>query len=114
MRRASLRSHGPAAIALATAALAIGCAAGESRPPGAASTSGAGGDGGGPAFGGERPVSVHAPPSSVGGEPMPLVIVLHGYAVSGLIEDGYFHLTQLADERGFLTAHPDGTVDSHS
>lgn len=44
--------------------------------------------------------------------PAPLLIVLHGYSASGLIQEAYFRMTRQADARGFLYAIPDGTVDS--
>lgn len=62
-------------------------------------------------IGGDRPVSVHVPPGYVPGTPTPLVVMLHGYTASGDLEEVYLQLTPLADSRGFLYAHPDGTVD---
>jgi polyhydroxybutyrate depolymerase len=62
-------------------------------------------------IGGDRPVSVHVPPSYVPGTPVPLVVMLHGYGVSAAIEESYLRLTPLSDQRGFLYVHPDGTVD---
>jgi polyhydroxybutyrate depolymerase len=75
---------------------------------------GAGGeDGGDPTvIGGDRPVTVHVPASYIPGTAAPLVIVLHGYAVSGALQDLYFGMTAVSDARGFLYAFPDGTVDS--
>ena len=66
---------------------------------------------GGP-IGGDRPVTVHVPPGYVAGSPAPLVILLHGYGASGEIEDYYLKITAESDARGFLYAHPDGTIDS--
>ena len=63
-------------------------------------------------IGGARPVSVHVPPTYVAGTAMPLVIMLHGAGVSGDIEDYYLHITAQSDARGFLYAHPDGTLDA--
>ena len=63
-------------------------------------------------IGGARPVSVHVPPSYVGGTAMPLVVLLHGYSVTGKTEELYLNLTALADTKGFLYAHPDGLVDT--
>jgi polyhydroxybutyrate depolymerase len=63
-------------------------------------------------IGGARPVDVHVPPSYVAGTPMPLVLLLHGYSVTGKIEELYLNLTALADTKGFLYAHPDGLVDT--
>jgi polyhydroxybutyrate depolymerase len=61
--------------------------------------------------GGSRPVTVHVPASYVAGVAAPLVILLHGYGVSGTLQDAYFGLTAQSDSRGFLYAYPDGTVD---
>lgn len=69
-------------------------------------------DGASTAIGGDRPVTVHVPPGYQAGTPMPLVVMLHGYTASGDIEEAYLQLTPLADARGFLYAHPDGTIDS--
>ena len=40
---------------------------------------------------------------------MPLVILLHGLGQSGTIVEAYFQLRPLAESRGFLYVHPDGT-----
>jgi polyhydroxybutyrate depolymerase len=62
--------------------------------------------------GGDRPVTVHVPASYDSGRPAPLLILLHGYGSSGRDHDGYFHLGATADQRGFLYAYPDGTINS--
>ena len=59
----------------------------------------------------DRPVSVHVPPGYDPSAPAPLLVVLHGYSSNGKSHDAYFHLRSLAEERGFLYAYPDGTVD---
>jgi polyhydroxybutyrate depolymerase len=41
----------------------------------------------------------------------PLVVLLHGYGSSGHAQDTYFKYSALAQERGFLLALPDGTVN---
>lgn len=64
-------------------------------------------------LGGDRPVSVHVPPSYTPGVPMPLVVMLHGYSASGALEEFYLGFTATSDSRGFLYVYPDGTVDSH-
>ena len=63
-------------------------------------------------IGGDRPVTVHLPPSYVPGTPMPLVVMLHGYSASALLEEAYLQLSPLADQRGFLYVRPNGTLDS--
>ncbi len=39
------------------------------------------------------------------------MILLHGYGASGDGQEAYFQFQPLAEERGFLYVHPDGTVD---
>jgi polyhydroxybutyrate depolymerase len=57
-------------------------------------------------------VTVRVPPSSDRTQPAPLLIVLHGYTGSGSGQEAYFHLQHEAEQRGFVTAYPDGTKDS--
>ncbi len=125
---------------LATGALALLCACGSSSSTGTSSTTGehstsnsggtggsAGGTGGGSAggsvggggeggsqttVGGDRPVEVYVPTGYSADKPAPLVILLHGYGVTGAIQELYFQLQPMAEKYGFLYAHPDGTVDS--
>jgi polyhydroxybutyrate depolymerase len=59
-----------------------------------------------------RPFEVFAPTTYKTGSPMPLVVLLHGYTVNGAIQEAYFKLQPLAEERGFLYVHPDGTKDA--
>jgi polyhydroxybutyrate depolymerase len=58
-----------------------------------------------------RPYDVFVPTSYQKGTPAPLVILLHGYGASGAIQEAYFQVQPLAEERGFLYVHPDGTVN---
>lgn len=60
--------------------------------------------------GGARPVTVHVPPGLDPKKPAPVVILLHGFGASGLVQELVFQLQPEADKRGFLYAHPDGTV----
>ncbi len=62
--------------------------------------------------GGPRPVTVHVPSSYDPDTPTPLLILLHGYTASGALQNTYFGLAAVAEERGILYAYPDGTVDS--
>jgi polyhydroxybutyrate depolymerase len=62
-------------------------------------------------IGGDRPVVVHVPASYQPGTPVPLVMMLHGYSASALIEEAYLGITAESDKRGFIYAMPDGTVD---
>jgi polyhydroxybutyrate depolymerase len=58
-----------------------------------------------------RPYQIDAP-YPLGNEPLPLILLLHGYGASGLLQDIVFGFMQLSDERKVLVAHPDGLVDS--
>jgi len=60
-------------------------------------------------FGGARPVAFFRAPE--GADPkkaLPLVMVLHGYGASGLLQSIYFRLDKLVDEKQFLLVAPDG------
>ena len=61
--------------------------------------------------GGGRPVTLHVPASYDASQPAPLLLLLHGYSSRGAEIDGYLGLRAAADEHGFVTASPDGTVD---
>jgi len=61
--------------------------------------------------GGDRPVAVIVPPGYDPGRPAPLLVLLHGYGSSGRDHDLYFHVGELAAQRGYLYVHPDGTSD---
>lgn len=63
--------------------------------------------------GGERPVTVHVPPGYKPGVPAPLIVMLHGYGASGLVEEIYLGLKAVADTRGFLYVNPDGKSDTN-
>jgi len=63
-------------------------------------------------IGGDRPVMVHVPSSYQHGTPTPLVVMLHGYGADGEVEEVYLDITAQADQRGFIYATPDGTIDS--
>jgi polyhydroxybutyrate depolymerase len=62
--------------------------------------------------GGDRPATVYVPASLDPDVPAPLVVVLHGYGVSGLVQELYLQLRPLAEERGFLYIYPDGMIDA--
>ncbi|HQZ33757.1 MAG TPA: PHB depolymerase family esterase [Ilumatobacteraceae bacterium] len=59
----------------------------------------------------DRPFDVFVPTSYDAATPMPLVVLLHGYGASGIIQNLYFGLQPLAESRGFLYVHPDGTIN---
>lgn len=56
-----------------------------------------------------RPYKVFAPTTYAKGTAMPLVVLLHGYGASGDIQEAYFQVEPLAEAKGFLYAHLDGT-----
>lgn len=56
-----------------------------------------------------RPYELFTPSSYTEGTPMPLVLLLHGYGASGAIQEAYFQVQPLAEERGFLFVSADGT-----
>jgi len=62
--------------------------------------------------GGDRPATVYVPEGLDRDVPAPLVVMLHGYSVSGIVEEIYLQLRPLAEERGFLYIYPDGTIDA--
>jgi polyhydroxybutyrate depolymerase len=61
---------------------------------------------------GQRPYRFRVPRIYDRARPAPLVILLHGYGVSGWAQDLYFGFGQLAERRGFLYAYPDGVRDA--
>lgn len=57
----------------------------------------------------DRPFDVFVPASYRSSVPTPLVMLLHGLGVSGAQMEAIFELQPVAEERGFLYVHPDGT-----
>ena len=96
---------------------AAGAAGASGGAAGASGSGTAGGAGEGLAdydptpVGGERPTKVYVPLSYRADHPAPLVVLLHGYGVSGLIQEALFQVAPRAEEHGFLYAHPDGRAD---
>lgn len=91
---------------------AVGSGGAGTGGDGGGDASGGAGSGGAPTtFGGDRPVEVLVPDAYDPNVPAPLVILLHGYGASGVIQNAYFGLGALANERGALFASPDGTLD---
>jgi polyhydroxybutyrate depolymerase len=62
-------------------------------------------------LGGDRPVEPYVPASYEPETPAPLVILLHGFGASGLLQELVFRLREVSEERGFLYLMPDGTFD---
>jgi polyhydroxybutyrate depolymerase len=58
-----------------------------------------------------RPVNLYVPSSYDGQTNLPLVILLHAYSASGAWQEDYMHFQPLAEARGFLYCHPEGTID---
>lgn len=105
-------------LSLGAGGAIIGCGD-EGTSPAGPGGGGAGGSAGGGSggsgevttFGGDRPVELFVPSSYDEATPAPLLILLHGYGVSGQIQEILFELEPVAEARGMLYAHPDGTVD---
>jgi polyhydroxybutyrate depolymerase len=63
-------------------------------------------------YGGDRPVNLFKFPDGADPKkPLPLVMVLHGYGASGIVQSAYFGLTKLVNDKQFLLIAPDGTPD---
>lgn len=58
-----------------------------------------------------RPFTVLVPAGYDAAAPAPLLIVLHGYGTTGAEQDAYFGMARVADARGMLYVHPDGSLD---
>ncbi len=58
-----------------------------------------------------RPYNFKVPTGYDKTKPTPLVIMLHGYSASGVLEEAYFQLSATSDAQTFLYAYPDGTKD---
>ena len=62
-------------------------------------------------FTGVRPFKLFVPTSYNVDKPAPLLLALHGYSSSGAQLEKYLNLTAVAQARGMLYVHPDGTAD---
>ena len=58
-----------------------------------------------------RPFDVTVPVGYRVDQPVPLVVVVHGYTATAQLQDLYFGLSRLAQTRTFLVAQPDGLRD---
>jgi polyhydroxybutyrate depolymerase len=63
---------------------------------------------GGDALIAARPYDVTIPPAYDGGTALPMVVLLHGYSADAASQDLYFGLSNLARQRGFFVALPNG------
>ncbi len=61
-----------------------------------------------------RPFTVHEPPGVAATTPKPLLILLHGYGVTGAIQEAYLKLTPATDAHGVLFVHLDGTLNGQN
>ncbi len=59
----------------------------------------------------QRPYRLVVPAGYDGGTAVPFVMLLHGYTATGLQQDAYFRMSELAQARTFILATPDGLVD---
>lgn len=59
-----------------------------------------------------RPFELYVPAGYRDDVAVPLVVVLHGYTASAVLQELYFGVRPLADEYGFISVHPDGTPDA--
>lgn len=58
-----------------------------------------------------RPFDVTVPVGYRAGTPVPLLLLLHGYTATAQLQDTYFGYSQLAQQRTFLVALPNGLRD---
>ncbi len=62
-------------------------------------------------FGGARPFKLFVPSTYNSSFPAPLILALHGYSQTGDKFEKYLNLKAVAEARGILYVHPDGTAD---
>jgi polyhydroxybutyrate depolymerase len=65
-------------------------------------------------LGGARPVLMEGPAQLTPGTRYPLVLVLHGYGASGLLQSAYLQIAGLTSNPGILMLAPDGTLDDRN
>jgi polyhydroxybutyrate depolymerase len=58
-----------------------------------------------------RPYQIRVPPTLDTSKPAPVVLVLHGYGASSVVQTAYLALAPAADAKGFILVQPDGTID---
>jgi polyhydroxybutyrate depolymerase len=104
-------------FAVPVAVIVGGCSESSSpaAPDDAGAADGAGGSSETGAAGGslveQRPFKLKVPSGYDASKPTPLLILLHGYSASGFLQDAYFNLAPVADDKTFLYAYADGTLD---
>jgi polyhydroxybutyrate depolymerase len=94
-------------LALLGAALAAACGGGAADDPGAAADAAPS-----RTYGGDRPVTLQLPADFDASRSYPLVVVLHGYGATGLLQTAYLALADLPQDPGAFLLAPDGTVDA--
>jgi len=62
-------------------------------------------------LGGDRPVKVYKPSDYDPSQKYPVVILLHGFGATGTLQNAYFRLSTLVDERQFILVIPEGTTN---
>ncbi len=60
----------------------------------------------------ERPFTLRVPPGTDPARPAPLLVLLHGYGVTGAIQEAYLELSPVTDAHGMLLAVLDGTTNA--
>ena len=63
-------------------------------------------------FKAKRPYTLFIPSTYNKSKPAPLILALHGYTSSGDEMEKFLQLTSIAQAKGILYVHPDGTMDS--
>jgi polyhydroxybutyrate depolymerase len=63
-------------------------------------------------FGGNRPAWLVVPENQPKGKALPLVLMLHAYGATGLIEEWFFRFRPHAETRGFYYLVPEGTPNA--
>ena len=59
-----------------------------------------------------RPFNLTVPAGDRADQPLPLVVLLHGYTMTAQAQDSYFKMSALVQQRRFLLALPDGLPDA--
>jgi polyhydroxybutyrate depolymerase len=62
-------------------------------------------------YGGDRPVELQVPTAFEEGQEYPLVILLHGYTATGILQSAYLGLADLPTDPGVFYMTPDGLID---
>lgn len=64
-------------------------------------------------IGADRPAEVQIPSNYTATTRYPLIIVLHGYGVTGAIQSAYLGLNDRVDSKQFVMVRPDGTANAN-